>query len=347
MNKSYLLLLFFIIIVATSFVVQESHPFQVPNNWPTPNYPLTNHSLTDQKIYLGRVLFYDPILSKDQTISCASCHLQYNAFTHVDHALSHGIDDQVGTRNSPTLINLAWNKSFMWDGAINHIDVQALAPITHPAEMGFSIDSVIIRLQQSARYKKLFFEAYHDTVITGEKFLKAMAAFELILISSDSKFDSVMRNQSVFTLQEANGYKLFKQHCASCHTEPLFTNLNYENNGLQVDSQLLDIGRYRISNDSNDIYKFKVPTLRNIEFSYPYMHDGRFKTLSEVLNHYTSSIYPYQNLASTLKNKIELNSNEKVDIIAFLLTLTDKHFLFNTNYSYPKESNKNQLHEKN
>ena len=347
MKKGYILLLFFVITIVSSFVIQENSFFQVPDNWPTPNYNFSSNHLTDQKIYLGRVLFYDPILSKDKTISCASCHLQYTAFTHVDHALSHGIEDKVGTRNAPSLINLAWHKSFMWDGAINHLDMQALAPIAHPAEMGFSIDSVIIRLQHATKYKKLFFEAFHDTTITGERFLKAITAFELILISSDAKYDSVLRKQSTFTVQEAKGYNLFKQNCATCHTEPLFTNLNFENNGLSPDSTLNDIGRYKISNDSNDLYKFKVPTLRNIEFSYPYMHDGRYKTLNEVLNHYSQHIYPYSNLATQLQLPINMNADQKVDIIAFLLTLTDKHFLFNSNYSYPRESPKNQLYEKN
>ena len=145
-----------------------------------------------------------------------------------------------------------------------------------------------------------------------------------------------MQQKDTFTQQEQNGYLLFKKHCASCHTEPLFTNLQFENNGLPVDSILNDWGRMRITQKANDSLKFKVPTLRNIEFSFPYMHDGRFKKLSQVLNHYTNGIVHYSNLSQTLKQPIILTSNQKVDITAFLLTLTDKEFLFNKKFSYPR-----------
>jgi cytochrome c peroxidase len=157
----------------------------------------------------------------------------------------------------------------------------------------------------------------------------------LTLVSADSKYDSVMRKQSVFTLQETNGYRLFRENCGSCHTEPLFTNCQFENNGLSKDSIYNDNGRMKITNNALDSLKFKVPTLRNIEFSFPYMHDGRFKKLSEVLNHYTSGISHSATLSKKLEKPIVLTSNEKVDLTAFLLTLTDRNFLFNPAFSYP------------
>ncbi len=310
--------------------------FLSPATWPKPAYDFSKNPLTSQKVELGRKLFYDPALSKNNMISCASCHSQYSAFTHVDHGLSHGIDDRIGTRNSPTLMNLAWHSSFMWDGAINHLDMQALGPISHPDEMGEKIENVIIKLQRSKKYRALFYKAFKDSIITGEHTLKALSQFMLTLVSANSKYDSVMRQQTKFTPQEKNGYALFQKNCNSCHTEPLFTNLQFENNGLAVDTTLNDYGRMKVTKNKSDSLKFKVPTLRNIEFSYPYMHDGRFKTISQVLKHYTNSVHHSASLSKVLKNKLVLSSNEKVDLTAFLLTLTDRKFLFDPRYSFPK-----------
>lgn len=334
--KLKVLLLGFTCTLLFAFNYEDKPIFNAPKNWPKPVYDFSKNPLTKNKINLGRVLFYDPILSKNNTISCASCHSPYSAFTHTDHALSHGIDDNIGNRNSPVLINLAWQNTFMHDGAINHLDVQALAPISNPLEMNENISNIVLKLQASNLYKKLFYKAFKDSLITGEHTLKALSQFMLTLVSSNSKYDSVMRKQSTFTIQEKNGYELFKKHCASCHTEPLFTNNQFENNGLAIDTTLNDVGRYGITKNNYDSLKFKVPTLRNIEFSYPYMHDGRFKKLSQVLNHYTNDIVNSKTLAKELQNLIILTSNEKVDIVAFLLTLSDKSFLFNSQYSYPK-----------
>lgn len=322
--------------VSFAFVIRTQTLFYKPDNFPAPQYDFSKNPLSEKKIELGRKLFYDPILSRNGSISCASCHSQYTAFTHVDHALSHGIDDRVGKRNSPALMNLAWYKTFMWDGAINQLDMQALAPISHPDEMGESIANVVAKLQHSSVYPKLFFTAFKDRIITGEHTLKAISQFLLTLVSANSKYDSVMCKLTNFTVQQNNGYRLFQKNCSSCHTEPLFTNLQFENNGLPVDTTLNDYGRMKVTQNISDSLKFKVPSLRNIEFSYPYMHDGRFKKLSDVLNHYTSSIQYSNTLSSKLQSKSKLTSNEKVDIIAFLMTLTDKEFLFNPNFSYPR-----------
>jgi cytochrome c peroxidase len=335
--KHKLLLLSLLGFAIVAFRSAQDSLFVVPSNFPKPVYNFSKNSLTANKIQLGRALFYDPILSRDNLISCASCHSQFSAFTHIDHALSHGIDDKIGFRNSPALMNLAWQTSFMRDGAINHLDMLALAPMSNPDEMDENITHVVFKLQANNVYPKLFLEAFGDSVITGEHTLKAIAQFMLTLVSSNSKYDSVMRKQSVFTSQEKNGYVLFKKNCASCHTEPLFTNDKFRNNGLPIDTTLKDFGRYRATKNPSDLLKFKVPTLRNIEFSYPYMHDGRFKKLSQVINHYTNGIEKNRTLGPELQKAIELTSNEKVDIIAFLLTLSDKSFLFNPKYFYPKE----------
>lgn len=322
-------------ILFCAFVAKDDL-FYIPENFPKPLYDFTKNPLTKEKILLGRTLFYDPILSKTKTISCESCHSPFSSFTHIDHALSHGIHDSIGTRNSPTLMNLAWQKSFMWDGAVNNLDMQALAPIAHPAEMGSSIKEVVERLNASEKYHKLFYNAFGDSVATGEHTLKAISQFMLTLVSANAKYDKVMRKEMDFTEQEASGYVLFKKNCASCHTEPLFTNGNFENNGLARDSLLKDNGRMKITADSRDSLKFKVPSLRNIEYSYPYMHDGRFKKLSEVLNHYTNGIHSSKTLAKQLQKPIVLSANEKVDVISFLLTLSDKEFVFNPKFQYPR-----------
>lgn len=311
--------------------------FKAPAEWPEPLYDFAKNPMTSEGIELGRVLFYDPILSDNNTISCASCHSPYNAFTHVDHALSHGINDHIGKRNSPTLMNLAWQKNFMWDGAVNHLDMQPIAPISHPDEMGADISVVVKKLNSSALYRGLFQSAFEDSTVTGEHLLKAISQFMLTLVSADSKYDRMKRGEVDFSQQEMNGFALFKKSCASCHAEPLFTTYDFANNGLPVDSKLEDKGRGAVTMHDDDLFKFKIPTLRNVEFSYPYMHDGRFRKLQEVLKHYTEGIQAGGTLDTRLKNKITLSENEQVDVIAFLLTLSDKEFLFNPDHSFPKK----------
>ncbi|MCC7029235.1 MAG: c-type cytochrome [Chitinophagaceae bacterium] len=331
-------ILFLILLSGLFMAYRSDHTegFRIPEGFPPPVYSFASNLLTEEKIQLGRALFYDNLLSRNQTISCASCHSNYNAFAHTDHALSHGIDDSIGTRNAPALINLAWQNSFMWDGAINHLDMQALAPMHNRLEMDESIEHVVQKLQATPVYRKLYYEAFGDSTVTGEHTLKAMSAFMLTLVSAGSKYDSVKLHRSVFTLQESKGYNLFKTHCAGCHTEPMFTNYSFQNNGLPVDEYLHDAGRMRISKNPGDSMKFKVPTLRNVEYTFPYMHDGRFRQLSEVINHYNQGIRSSSTLSPLLKKPMQLTSEQKVDLIAFLLTLSDKHFIFNAKHAYPR-----------
>lgn len=328
----------FAFVLLMSFRYGSKLLWKTPNSWPEPAYNFAKNELDSNVVQLGRILFYDPILSSDSTISCASCHSPYNAFTHSDHALSHGIKDRIGKRNSPVLFNLAWNNNFMWDGAINHLDVQALAPIENHQEMDETLANVLKKLSRSKRYRDFFQKAYGTTKINSERLLKSIAQFMLTLVSSNSKYDKVMRNESGvrFTPSEQKGYELFKQHCASCHTEPLFTNNSFQNNGLAPDSVLNDTGRMGITGKEEDKYKFKVPTLRNIERSAPYMHDGRYKSLQMVLFHYSSNIHGTSTLAGALKGGIALSEQDKGNLIAFLKTLTDTEFLNNKAYQYPR-----------
>ena len=336
MKKQVAVTLGLVAIIAL-FAFTAKVDFSYPKHFPKPIYNFKNNTLTEPKILLGKALFYDPLLSKDGSISCASCHSSYNAFAHTDHELSHGINDQIGFRNAPALFNLAWQQNFMWDGAINHLDMQALAPITHPKEMGENLIDVVIKLQASPLYKTLFKQAFKDTIITGERLLKAMSQFELPLISANSKYDKVMKKQTVFTEQEQSGYTLFKQHCNSCHAEPLFSNYAFANNGLPVDSTLNDYGKMNITQKSEDSLMFKIPTLRNLSYTFPYMHDGRFKKLHEVLQHYTKGVKQSVTLSHQLKNNINLTSNQKIDLLSFILTLNDSAFVFNPNHKYPHQ----------
>jgi cytochrome c peroxidase len=311
---------------------RKSEPVELifPKNWPAPNYDFSKNPLTKAGIELGRRLFYDPILSRDSTISCASCHLSFTAFTHVDHAVSHGIENRLGTRNSLALANLAWSNYFMWDGAVQHLDFQALAPISSPSELDNSIEKVVEKVGQNARFRAQFLATFGDSTVTGERLLKAISQFELTLISANSKYDQVILGRDTFSKQAQNGYFLFQKNCARCHAEPLFTNGGFEKNGLPIDPFFNDFGRMNVTQNLADSMKFKVPTLRNIEFSAPYFHDGRFKKLRQVVDFYAKN--------TEIKPKIELSANEKVDLVAFLLTLTDREFLFNPDFGFPKKN---------
>ena len=215
---NYISLLVLPILICLSFTHELTTPlyFEIPKNWPKAHYDFKKNPLTEEGFQLGRNLFYDPIISRDSTISCASCHLQQTGFTHVDHQLSHGIDGKIGTRNSLALINLAWNKDFMWDGGVNNLQVQPLNPITNPAEMDETLEHVIEKLQRSEKYKSLFTKAFGDNRITSQRLLKALAQFTVMLKSSNSKYDKVMRKEASFAKNEQHGYDLFKKNCASC-----------------------------------------------------------------------------------------------------------------------------------
>lgn len=327
-----------LVLIGFGFSNQFTTPLylEVPNGWPKPVYDFSKNPLTEEGFQLGRNLFYDPILSRDNTISCQSCHLQQTGFTHVDHPLSHGIEGKIGTRNSMALINLAWNKDFMWDGGVNNLEVQPINPITNPLEMDEKMENVVAKLQQSQKYRTLFAKAFGDEEITSQRILKALAQFTVMLKSSDSKYDKVMRHEASFTEEEQKGYELFKINCASCHKEPLFCDDKFENNGVKPDDFLKDGGRIKITKNRKDSLRFKVPTLRNIELTAPYMHDGSIKNLAMVLFHYTDDIYVSPTLSKQLDKKIVLNEDDKDNMLLFLKTLTDETFINNPKFKYPR-----------
>lgn len=336
---SILIVLFVIVSTLVSF--QFGKPkmgFEIPKGWPKPLYYFEGNEFTEEKFQLGRKLFYDPILSRDSTISCATCHVSFSGFAHTDHALSHGIDGRIGKRNAPALINMAWNPYFNWDGAMGNIERQSMEPIRHHDEMDFNLDSVVVRLSRNMAYVNLFTKVWGDNTITVRRMLQSMAMFTANLVSSNSKYDNVMRKEVgfSFTEQEKNGYDLFRKNCASCHKEPLFSNYKLKNNGLPMDPVLKDYGRSAFSEYYRDSFLFKVPTLRNIEFTFPYMHDGRFKKLKDVMKHYAEINPKTPHLSKELKRNNALSSNDQKDIIAFLYTLTDKEFLYNPRFQFPR-----------
>ncbi len=309
--------------------------FNIPAGWPKPPKDIfISNRLTEEGFQLGKKLFYDGRLSKDGNFACATCHQQYAAFANYDHDFSHGFNNAFTKRNAPPLFNLAWMPLLHWDGAINHLEVQPLGPITSTIEMAEQIDSVLFKLKKDSAYRRMFKAAFGDATINSQRLLKAIAQFTGTIISAGSKYDKVQRGEASFTPSEQNGYQLFKTKCSGCHPEPLFTDYSFRNNGLSVNKLLNDSGRMRITRDNKDSLKFKVPSLRNVAISFPYMHDGRFFSLGEVIDHYRTGIVTAQpSLDSLLKKRIPLTNMEKNNLIFFLHTLTDSTLTHNPRFA--------------
>jgi len=328
--------------------------------WPKPILVFSSGVNVDAEIALGRVLFYDESLSADGKVSCGSCHTSYTAFAHVDHKLSHGVFDREGRRNAPALMNLAWQSGFMWDGAIQHLELQSMAPIAAHTEMGMSLQDYLNGIKQNPRYQSLFAVAYPNQLISLPLALKAIARFELTFVSDQSRYDSMRRQQISFTQQENRGYALFQKFCAACHAEPLFTRPGYEYNGWAdglkgIDSvgvrvSVLDRGRALATGLVADEYHMKIPTLRNVEVSFPYMHNGGFQSLYQVVKIYSgkrlvvrgdggsSGISGDSGEGHRKVVDISLDANDRVDLVAFLMTLTDRKFLYSKDFVDPRQS---------
>ena len=297
---------------------------KTPAGWPPPPADIFSaNTLTEEGFQLGKKLFYDGRLSKDGDFPCASCHQQFASFATYDHDFSHGYNNSFTTRNTPATFNLAWTTSFGWDGRFNNIEAESLTHITAPNEMAENIDSVILKLRNVPEYKTMFKAAFGDDEINSQRLVKAIAQFTGSIISSESKYDRVKRGQENFNSNEQNGYTIFKSKCDACHKEPLFTDYSFRNNGLALNS-LNDKGRMRITGNSSDSLKFKVPTLRNIELTFPYMHDGRIYSLSQAIDHYRTGIITTQpTLDPLLTARITMTTTERNDLIYFLYTLSD------------------------
>lgn len=336
---------------------EEKPLFARPANFPEPVYQIESNRPTEAGFELGKTLFYDGILSRDSTIACGECHRQPNGFTHHLHDLSHGIGGRTGLRNALPLQNLAWLQRFQWDGGIENLDEQPVFPIEHADEMDDTMDNVVKKLRATKSYPGLYEKAFGSNEITPEKTLKALSQFMLTLVSANSKYDQVVRkeNAATFTADELAGQKLFaSKGCQNCHAGELFTDQSFRNNGLspfrrakvvyengKPSVQVVeDEGRFRITGRDEDRYKFVVPSLRNITATLPYMHDGRFKTLKEVLDFYNSGMIDSPTLDPFFRRPdgalgIPLSEDEKTKIIAFLNVLTDKDFLNDRKFAEP------------
>ena len=340
MNKAVKIKLVFIVLslfssCQNSEVIQPTSDavLYYPNYVSNPIYKFEINKLTQEGIQLGRMLFYDPILSSDSSVSCGSCHSQAHAFADHNVKLSSGVKGKIGLRNSPPIFNLAWQPHFMWDGGVNHLEIVSLAPILNPLEMDETISNVLMKLNRNQTYKSQFLKVFNKKEIDDQMLFYTLTQFMGSITSFNSKYDEVRKGNLKFNIQEEKGYQLFKKHCNSCHSEPLFTDYSFRNNG--IDSVFNDKGRFMISLNKKDIGLFKVPTLRNISLTYPYMHDGRFRTLEEVVNHYSGFVKKSETLDTLLSNPFKLSVEEKGNLIVFMKTLTDYQLLTNSNISEP------------
>lgn len=294
--------------------------------YPTLSYPSDNPS-TQEKIELGRKLFFDTRLSKNNEISCASCHLPEFAFTD-RLAVAQGVQGRKTERNSPSLLNAGYLPTVMFDAHLETLEKQVIVPIQEHTEMDMNMKELLEKLRSIPEYqqaaKAIFNRDFDAWVLT-----RSISSFERSLISLNSKFDRFyyQKDKSAMNASEVRGWKLFseKLNCTECHAPPMFTNYEALNNGLYSDFGT-DKGRFRIHNDSTDIGKFKVPSLRNIELTYPYMHDGSFGTLNEVIHHYAKGGNPHKNKDDRIV-PFSISSNEQEDLIHFLNALTDTSYL--------------------
>ncbi len=320
---------------------------KVPKGFPQLEIPPDN-PMTSEGIHLGRELFYDPILSRDSTMGCFSCHHQESGFTD-NLPVSKGIDGIAGRRSAMSLLNVAFDYSgLFWDGRAASLEDQALQPVEDPIELDESWSHVEQKLRRHPRYPEEFRKAFgisNTSEITRDLAVKAIAQFERTLVSSgESKYDRWQRGEIFPDEDEYDGYDMFfdvsrtfDAQCGHCHNGALFTTNEFRNNGIEPVSGFDDFpdkGRGEVTGTEDDNGKFKIPTLRNIEFTAPYMHDGRFATLEEVLDHYNSGGHHQPN-TDPLIYPLYLTDTEKHDILAFLHTLADTTFLQNPDFSNP------------
>lgn len=313
-------------------------PLRVAQRLPKPPLPEDN-PLTVEGVALGRRLFFEKRLSRDDSVACAGCHLPEQGFTDGPRRFSLGVDNKVGTRNSMPLHNLIWADSFFWDGRAKRLRDQVLVPIADPTEMDLPLVQALERLRADPDYPGMFARAFGSPDVNASRLGLAFEQFLVSLISQDAKFDRAVRGEAEFTEQEKRGFELFVTEndparnlygadCFHCHGGSLFTNHRFANNGL--DREFKDAGRFSVTGDEADRGKFKTPSLRNVELTAPYMHDGRFATLEDVVEHYDNGVLASAtldpNLAKHLPGGLKLSAADKAALVAFLKSLTDRDF---------------------
>lgn len=302
----------------------------IPSGFPELNNSVNSNRPTKYGVELGEKLFNEKRLSADNNISCSSCHIQGNAFAD-NNAQGIGIQNRVGLRNVPAIQNMLFMKFYNWDGNILQLENQPLVPIITHEEMGSSILEVIGKIRDDMMYKDLFRKAFGDEIITAERIYKSIAQYEYTLISANSKYDKVKRKEGeTFTENEALGYQTFQQKCVSCHNTELFTDQSFRNIGFPVNPDTNEAGRGRVTGIPTDYMSFRVPSLRNVEYTAPYGSFGQFPTLRAVLDYFDKGVLSADNLDPVFKNngnRIPLSEQEKTNLILFLKTLSDREFV--------------------
>jgi cytochrome c peroxidase len=281
-------------------------------------------------------------LSRTGEVSCGSCHHQSTAFSDAGQRLSQGVLGHLGTRNTPALQNLRWKQELLWDGGANHIETMPLAPLANHLEMGETLIRVVDKLNADPAYRRRFAELYDRQPIDSYQFLRALAQFTAALTSANSRYDHYVRHEAGGEMldNELRGLVVLRKNCTPCHSGELFTDESYRNNGLNHTFPL-DSGRAHITGRPSDIGRFKVPSLRNVTLTAPYMHDGRFQTLTEVLNHYDQGVVTSSTLDARFQQtqgppRIKLSAQDKADLLAFLSTLTDESFIRDKRLANPE-----------
>lgn len=317
-------------------LVGTPYAFTIKRGFPIPNLP-TDFPLTNERVTLGRELFHETRLSRTDEISCASCHQTERAFSDPKQ-FSVGVEGRTGRRNSMTLFNLAWKNSFFWDGRAASLREQALIPIEDHLEMDETLENVVRKLGEESRYSEFFESAFGDAEITPERIGVAIEQFILTLTSINSRFDRAMRGETQLTELEQRGFMLFNTEfdprrrqfgadCFHCHGGALFSDFQFHDNGLELTK---DLGLGGFTEKETDNGKFSTPSLRNIALTAPYMHDGRFETLEEVVAHYAGGVRRNPNLDPNLAKHpdggVPLNEEDQAALVAFLKTLTDERF---------------------
>ena len=314
-----------------------------------PEMPLPDYDISVEGAELGRHLFYDPILSRDSSMSCASCHKQAFAFSDANLRKSIGIHGDSSLRNSMPLFNLAWYEAFFWDGHAESIEAQVFFPVRDSTEMDLSWKEVEERLNRHPFYKKQFLKIYGKSYIDSTLVARSIAEFERTLISNRSKYDQVLEGSVRFDSLELRGFEIMNDmamgNCMPCHTtdsDALATHGGFSNNGLdqaEKASDYSDLGLALMTEDSMSTAHFKVPSLRNVMLTAPYMHDGRFGTIEEVLEFYSEGVHASYNLDPKMhrasKGEVPLNAQDRAAIIAFLHCLTDSAFVNDPRFSDP------------
>lgn len=301
----------------------------IPIGFPELNSSVYANKPTKYGTELGKKLFREKRFSADNTVSCATCHISSAAFAD-NHVQAIGIKGRIGLRNTPPIQNLAFMQFYNWDGNKLSLEKQPIVPIITHEEMDSSILEVIGKIQNDILYKELFRKAFGDEAITPERIYSSIAQYEYTLISANSKYDNVKRNNDIFTEGEARGYQVFQQKCASCHRTELFTDQSFRNIGFPVNTNSNEAGRARVTGNMSDYMSFRVPSLRNVEYTAPYGSFGQFATLKDVLDYFDNGVIEAPNLDPFLKtnnNRIPLTEQEKQDLILFMKTLSDSNFI--------------------